>query len=72
MGSDDFERTIQSLSSRLTVLLRYALGELKRIPAYAASDKAFCVLPADWDAVGPAFTKAVEAHAAAEPAACCS
>eukprot|EP00908_Phaeocystis_cordata_P013688 Transcript_2475.p1 GENE.Transcript_2475~~Transcript_2475.p1 ORF type:complete len:369 (+),score=92.18 Transcript_2475:81-1109(+) len=53
-------------------LLRYALGELKRIPAYAASDKAFCVLPPDWDAVGPAFTKAVEAHAAAEPAACCS
>jgi hypothetical protein len=29
-------------------LLQYALGELKRIPSYAAEDKGFCVMPNDF------------------------
>ena len=28
--------------------LQYALGELKRIPSYAADDKGFCVMPDDF------------------------
>lgn len=29
-------------------MLRYALGELKRIPVYSQPDKKFCVMPSDW------------------------
>ena len=29
-------------------MLMYAIGELRRIPEYAASDKAFCAMPSDF------------------------
>ena len=36
-------------TGRSTVeMLRYALGELKRLPPYAAPDKGFCTMPADF------------------------
>ena len=57
-------------------LLRYALGEVRRIPSYAAADKGFCTMPPDFPhhlvpsliAYEPALTAAldVEARAAAQ------
>jgi hypothetical protein len=53
--------TAAALGRSLSELVMYAQGEFRRIPEYAAEDKAFCVLPADWESVGPAHTQAVEA-----------
>lgn len=40
--------TEEAVGRSTSEMLKYALGELRRIPAYAADDKAFCVLPADF------------------------
>ena len=52
-------------------MLKYALGELRRIPAYAAPDKAFCVMPAEFpheltqtlEVIEPSFEAAVALEA---------
>jgi hypothetical protein len=51
-----------------SVMCKYALGELRRIPAYAADDKGFCTMPADFphellesvEALEPAFSAAIK------------
>lgn len=47
----------------LSEMRKYALGEYRRIPAYAAADKDFCVLPADWAATGAQHASLLEAEA---------
>ena len=40
--------TEEALSRPFAEMVRYAVGELQRIPAYAAPDKAFCAAPDDF------------------------
>ena len=47
----------------LSEMRTYALGEYRRIPAYATADKDFCVLPADWAATGALHASLLEAEA---------
>lgn len=68
--------TESSLGRSAAELLNYALGEMRRIPAYAAADKAFCVMPHDFPhhlmpsliAYEPALTAALEIEKKAKAA----
>jgi hypothetical protein len=44
-------------------MLDYALGEYRRIPLYAAADKSFCMMPADYPPAMLAALESVEAVA---------
>ena len=63
--------TEEATGRSLCGLLSYALGEVRRIPAYAAADKGFCTMPADFPqdlvaslcALEPAIQAAVQMEA---------